>query len=250
MYFTKIATLFTFFQKNTYLRDIVPAGYVDIHSHLLPGIDDGAKTIDQTELLLKGMVEIGFSQFITTPHIMHNVYENSFDSITQKHLETVNALNVHPRLFAAAEYMMDDNFLWHVKSGKMLTLDGKHIIVEMSYLNAPLHLFEIIFEIQLAGFVPVLAHPERYAFYHTDFSQYQKLKNSGCKFQVNLLSSVGYYGAGVAEAASKLLQKGLIDYAGSDVHHEKHLNAFGSKVAKKNIAPLKEAMHNNQVFKR
>ena len=243
--------MFSFFQKNSYLRDIVPPNYIDIHSHLLPGIDDGAQTLEQSYDLINGLTEIGFSQIITTPHIMHNVYENSFESINKTHNQTLidlKNIGVEPKLKAAAEYMLDDNFLHLLHSGKMLTLGDKHILIEMSYLSAPLQLFEIIFDIQVAGYVPILAHPERYNFYHGNFSQYQKLKNAGCKFQVNLLSSIGYYGTAVNEAASKLLQSGMIDFAGSDVHHEKHLNSFQKKVNIKNIAPLKEAMSNNNLF--
>lgn len=243
--------MFSFFQKNSYLRDIVPPNYIDIHSHLLPGIDDGAQTLEQSYDLINGLTEIGFSQIITTPHIMHNVYENSFESINETHKQTLidlKNIGVEPKLKAAAEYMLDDNFLHLLHSGKMLTLGDKHILIEMSYLSAPLQLFEIIFDIQVAGYVPILAHPERYNFYHGNFSQYQKLKNAGCKFQVNLLSSIGYYGTAVNEAASKLLQSGMIDFAGSDVHHEKHLNSFQKKVNIKNIAPLKEAMSNNNLF--
>lgn len=243
--------MFSFFHRNSYLQDSIPNGYVDIHSHLLPGIDDGAKTIQHTNSLLSGLTDIGFSKFITTPHIMNNVYENSYDSIHKVHQKTMvqlSELNVRPQLQPAAEYMLDDNFLNLLHAGPMLTLDNKHILIEMSYLSAPIQLFEIIFEIQVAGYTPVLAHPERYAFYHSNFSPYHKLKNVGCKFQINLLSLVGYYGEDVASAATKLLRGGLIDFAGSDVHHQMHLNSFKKKIAKKNIAPLKEAMLHNEIF--
>lgn len=243
--------MFTFFQRNNYLRDSIPSGYVDIHSHLLPGIDDGAQTIDHTKSLIVGLREIGFSMFITTPHIMNNVYENTYSSIRDVHHITLQELkdkDVEVKLKAAAEYMLDDNFINLLHGGPMLTIDGKHILVEMSYLSAPLQLFEILFDIQVAGYIPVLAHPERYSFYHSNLAHYQKLKNVGCKFQINLLSLVGYYGAEVTAAAEKLLQNGLIDFAGSDVHHQKHLNSFSKKISKKNIAPLREAMLNNGIL--
>ena len=244
--------MFSFFQKNVYLQDLIPPEYVDIHSHLLPGIDDGAQKFEDTTLLLKGLADIGFSEFVTTPHIMHNVYENTFKSVTELHKKTVEDLagvQFNAPFRAAAEYMLDDNFMTHLHSGSLLTLADKYVLIEMSYLNPPLQLFDIIFDIQVAGYIPVLAHPERYNFYHTNFGQYQKLKNAGCKFQVNLLSTVGYYGSNVMQAASKLLHAGLIDFTGSDVHHEKHLNAFAQKLSVKNSEPLKEAMKNNHLFK-
>lgn len=244
--------MFTFFQKNVYLQDLIPPEYVDIHSHLLPGIDDGAQEFEDSRLLFNGLSALGFTEFITTPHIMHNVYENTYDSINEVHQKTVTDLaqtGFNLPIRAAAEYMIDDNFPSIIKSGSVRTLGGKYILVEMSYLNPPIQLFEIIFDIQVAGYIPVLAHPERYNFYHSNFSQYQKLKNAGCKFQINLLSTVGYYGVNVSNAASSLLRSGMIDFAGSDVHHQKHLSSFANKLAQKNSVPLQEAMLQNKIFK-
>jgi len=130
----------------------------------------------------------------------------------------------------------------------VLTLKDKYVLVEMSYLNAPIHLYDIIFDLQVAGYKPVLAHPERYNFYHNNFNEYLRLKNAGCLFQVNLLSTVGYYGSAVAETAKELLNKGLIDFVGSDVHHKKHIESFDKKVLLKDLQPLKEAFSNNQFF--
>lgn len=119
----------------------------------------------------------------------------------------------------------------------------------MSYLNAPINLFDILFDLQVAGYTPILAHPERYLFYHQQFDSYKKLKNAGCKFQLNLLSTVGYYGKEVKNVADQLLKEGLIDFVGSDVHHNKHLNAFQSKIEIKNTDALKNAIRNNDYFK-
>jgi len=109
-------------------------------------------------------------------------------------------------------------------------------------------LLNIIFELQVAGYRPVLAHPERYPYYHHNYREYEKLKNAGCLFQLNLLSTVGYYGNEVAKSGALLLKKGLIDFVGSDIHHAKHIEAFSNRVILKDLAPLQKAIENNQFF--
>jgi protein-tyrosine phosphatase len=237
-----------FFSKNkVILKDLIPDSHIDIHSHLLPGIDDGAQTINDTLFLLDSLKNMGISNFITTPHIFSGFWDNTKDKIQALELET--NLNNNTSFKAAAEYLMDDHFVSLFQKKEILTLKDNYVLVEMSYLNPPIQLFDIIFDLQIAGYKPVLAHPERYAFYHNDFDQYLKLKNAGCLFQLNLLSTVGYYGTTVTQVAEKLLKKGLIDFVGSDVHHKKHIESFNNKVLIKDLQPLKEAFANNQFFK-
>jgi protein-tyrosine phosphatase len=237
-----------FFKKNkTILKDLIPNGHIDIHSHLLPGIDDGAQTIEDTLFLLDSLKNMGISNFITTPHIFSGFWDNTKEKIQALELETNS--NNNTSFKAAAEYLMDDHFVSLFQKGEILTLKNNYVLVEMSYLNPPIQLFDIIFDLQIAGYKPVLAHPERYAFYHNDFDQYQKLKNAGCLFQLNLLSTVGYYGKEATQIAEKLLKKGFIDFVGSDVHHKKHIDSFNNKILIKDLQPLKEAFANNQFFK-
>lgn len=242
-----------FFKKNkTALKDLIPDNHIDIHSHLLPGIDDGAQTIDDTIFLIESLKNMGIVKLITTPHIFSGFWDNTKDKIQKNEVETISILkekNIIIPIQAASEYLMDDHFISLFQKGEILTLKDNHVLVEMSYLNAPIQLYEIIFDLQVAGYKPVLAHPERYNFYHHNFDEYLKLKNAGCLFQLNLLSVVGYYGASVAETAKKLLTKGLIDFVGSDVHHKKHIASFDQKVMLKDLQPLKEAIVNNQFFK-
>ncbi|AKC21748.1 tyrosine-protein phosphatase [Flavobacterium psychrophilum] len=239
-----------FFKKNkTILKDLIPDNHIDIHSHLLPGIDDGAQTFDETLFLIDSLKNMGVSSFITTPHIFSGFWDNTKDKIQALELETNLNLNNKVPLKAAAEYLMNDHFVSLIKKGEILTLKDNYVLVEMSYLNPPIQLYDILFDLQLGGYIPVLAHPERYTFYHNDFNQYQKLKNAGCLFQINLLSTVGYYGESVAQTAEKLFKKGLIDFVGSDVHHKKHIASFDKIVTIKDLQPLKEAFANNQLFK-
>lgn len=247
----KLIPLF-FRKKKPFLSDLIPNNFVDIHSHLLPGIDDGAKTLEETVFLIKGLTDLGFEQFITTPHVMTNVWENTSAGIQLKWDETLSALKneaIDTSFRAGAEYLMDGNFVELFKSEPLLVIKDKHVLVEMSYINPPIQLFDIIFDLQIAGYIPVLAHPERYTFYQSNPEMYTKLKDAGCLFQLNLLSTVGYYGTGVLKSASDLLKNGLIDFVGSDVHHKKHLEAFGNKVLLKDTKALTAAIANNQFFR-
>ena len=249
---TYLYGMFTLFKSKPILKDLIQSNHVDIHSHLLPGIDDGAKSFDDSLKLVKTLQGFGFSQFITTPHVMQHVWNNSTEQIKEKETATLLELDkndIRLPFRAAAEYMLDDHFMQLVQSEKLLTLKKNHVLVEMSYINAPIQLYAFLFDLQVAGYIPVLAHPERYLFYHSHLDEYLKLKKAGCLFQLNLLSAVGYYGDGIAKIAEKLLQKGMYDFVGSDVHHSNHIAAFDQKVRLKDLLPLKEAIANNQFFR-
>ena len=244
--------MFSLFKSKPELKDLIPDQHIDIHSHLLPGIDDGAKTFEDTLVLIKALQGFGFSQFITTPHIIEHIWDNTHEQIVSNKEKTVLALeknDITVPFKAAAEYLMDDHFVHLFESGKLLTLKDNYVLVEMSYINAPIQLYTILFELQVAGYIPVLAHPERYLFYHNSFSEYTKLKKAGCLFQLNLLSIVGYYGAGITKIAEQILRKGMYTYVGSDVHHINHIAAFNQRVQIKDLTPLKEIIANNQFFK-
>jgi tyrosine-protein phosphatase YwqE len=244
--------MFTLFKSKPLLSDLIPENYVDIHSHLLPGIDDGAKTFEDSLRLTTALHGFGTAQYITTPHIFHHFWENTSENIKVVEATTrieLNKNNISMPFRAAAEYMMDEHFVKLFQSGELLTLKDNYVLVEMSYLNPPIQLYAILFDLQVAGYIPVLAHPERYVFYHNNFDEYQKLINAGCLLQLNLLSVVGYYGHGIAKIAEKLLQKGMYRFVGSDVHHDNHIAAFNQKIKLKDPTPLKEAMANNQFFR-
>jgi tyrosine-protein phosphatase YwqE len=241
-----------FFNKKIILKDLIPSDHVDFHSHLLFGIDDGARTFRDTLSLTKSLMSLGINQIITTPHVIQHVWDNTSESITNKKNEVKELLQkegIDIYFHAAAEYLMDDNFVKMFKKQELLTLKENYVLVEMSYINAPIQLYEILFDLQVAGYKPVLAHPERYNFYHNNFNEYQKLKKAGCLFQLNLLSVVGYYGENVAKIAQKLLNQGMIDFASSDTHHQKHIASFESKVLLKDMKPLEDCIANSSFFK-
>jgi tyrosine-protein phosphatase YwqE len=244
--------MLSFFQSKTLLKNLIPDNYIDIHSHLLPAIDDGALTFEDTLQLTSALQNFGTCQFITTPHIIQHVWDNTLEGIKLKENKTIILLtkeDFKAPLKAAAEYLMDDQFVSLFQDGQLLTLKDNYVLVEMSYINPPIQLYSILFDLQIAGYIPVLAHPERYLFYHNNLNEYDKLKKAGCLFQLNLLSVVGYYGFGIRKVAEQLLKKGMYDYVGSDVHHHKHIAAFNQPVYLKDLTPLKEAIGNNEFFK-
>ncbi len=237
-----------FFKKNKpLLSEIIPKGYIDIHSHLLPGIDDGAETIEAFCNLQTGIKKLGFGGSIVTPHIIKGVWDNTYTTINEKKNEVMNFSSLP--LKAAAEYMMDSFFFESVLSGeKMLTLQDNLLLVEMSYLAPPLQLYDIIFEIQVNGYKPVLAHPERYLYFTNKKEEFAKLKKSGCLFQMNLLAAIGYYGKPVCHLSDYLLENNLYDFSGSDIHHNRHLDAFSNKIELKHPAKLEELLQKNFYF--
>ena len=148
----------------------------------------------------------------------------------------------------ASEYLLDDHFLTLAKNKELLPLKERYILVEMSYRNPPIQLYDILYQLQTLGYKPVLAHPERYGFYAGELQAFQRLKKAGCAFQLNLLSTVGYYGADITKTAEMLLKEKMYDYVGSDIHHTFHVEGFYKKLKIKNSDTLKSVMQNNQFF--
>ena len=244
--------MLSFLKKTPKLVDLIPANYVDIHSHILPGIDDGAQKMEDSEFLLDSMKNFRFSKVIATPHTMKNVWNNTTDSIEEaynKVYEKLPDLAKNMKLQFSSEYFLDENLIEHIQTEKLIPLKNNYVLVEMSYLNAPLQLYDFLFELQLKGYQLVLAHPERYTFFHSKKKEFDKLKKSGCLFQLNLLATVGYYGKNVAEISDYLLKENMYDFVGSDIHHKNHVKAFQAKLTIKNQSKLEETIAKNVFFK-
>nr|WP_313788430.1 CpsB/CapC family capsule biosynthesis tyrosine phosphatase [uncultured Allomuricauda sp.] len=202
-------------------------GLVDMHNHILPGIDDGAKTVEESVDLIKGFSEFGITNFICTPHIMHHYYpntpetiENSF-KILQKELSKYDLEKTS--IDIAAEHMIDDNFENILEKGYFMRLKKDYLLVEMSYLQPPINFENSIGKIKSRGIHPVLAHPERYVYLHKKMETYSNYKKSNIHFQLNMLSLSNYYGKEIKKIALKLLDEGFFNFISSDVHHNKHL---------------------------
>ena len=240
--------MISLFKNKPKLVDLIPDEYIDIHSHILPNIDDGSKSIHETSSLLEEMALIGINKCIVTPHTMPNIWDNSTDFIQQTFLNTKGQLpkNLDQMLHRfSSEYMMDETFIERLQKEKLLVIKDTIVLVEMSYLNPTVDLKNILFQLQMKGYIPLLAHPERYLYYHNSKQDYFRLKELGCLFQLNLLSTVGYYGKSVATIADFLLANNLIDFVGSDIHHDRHVNAFYQSIKIKSQNQLIDAMNKN-----
>ncbi|CAM4415503.1 tyrosine-protein phosphatase [Zobellia nedashkovskayae] len=240
--------MFQFFNKKKFLVDYLD-GFIDIHNHILPGIDDGAKTVDESIALIRSFSEFGVKHFIATPHIMSNYYPNTRETIESSLTELKNALLQNGlkdiSLEASAEHMIDDNFESLLENEGIMPLKKDYLLVEMSYLQPPINFEEAIIKTASKRFFPILAHPERYGFLHHRKKRYQEYKDNGILFQMNLLSLSEYYGKEVPKVAVELLENGLIDFIASDVHNMAQLNALKKlTLSKKMIEQLLPLINN------
>lgn len=241
--------MFSFFKKKVSLANQVN-NFVDIHNHLLPGIDDGAATVEDSLALIRKFSELGIRDFIATPHIMNDYYPNTPGVIKEALLKLEQALSEagmnDVKVRAAAEYMMDQTFLELLEEDELLTLTDTYVLVEMSYFQAPINLNNILFQLQTRRYKPVLAHPERYVYYHSKgLGKYEELKSRGCYFQLNLLSITGHYGKNIQKTAFDLLEKGMIDFIGSDTHQMRHLDKLtDSNIYEEQLPPILKALEN------
>ncbi|MCD8740555.1 histidinol phosphatase [Mucilaginibacter roseus] len=222
--------MFSFFKKKALPEVRFDWLGTDIHSHLLPGIDDGSPDLQSSISYITSLNQLGFQKFICTPHIFMEVHPNNLNTITGA-LEKVLAADEIKRLgvsvSAAAEYMVDNDFGPLMNAGDgMMELPGKHLLIEMSYLSETPDIESYIFELNVRGYKPILAHPERYTFYHRKPEKINRFKDMGCLLQLNLLSVTGYYGREAKHTALKLLKEGAYSLAGTDFHHDKHLQGF------------------------
>jgi protein-tyrosine phosphatase len=221
--------MLSFFHKKKSSLDFSSL-YCDMHSHLIPGIDDGVPDLDTAIKLITGLMNLGYKKIITTPHIMWDMYKNNSEiiqsgcKIVKEEIER-KKLTVDFR--AAAEYFIDDHFDEIVdKDLPLLTLKENMVLVEFSFVQEPVELKNIIFKLQIRGYQPVVAHPERYLYFGANKSWYDEMKNAGCVFQVNLLSLIGFYGKSSLELAQYLIKKKYVDLLGTDLHNERHLEVL------------------------
>jgi protein-tyrosine phosphatase len=218
--------VFTFFNKKP--RSINLESLVsDMHSHLIPGIDDGAPDEETSLRLIAGLTDLGYKKIITTPHINADVFRNTPAIIGEGQAAVLRALQqkeMKVEFRAAAEYLMDDQFAATVSDGgSFLTIKDNLVLVELSFIVPALNLKDMLFQLQLNGYQPILAHPERYLYFAGNKAWYDQLRDSGCYFQLNLLSFADHYGREARDLALYLVKKGYVDYLGTDLHHSRHL---------------------------
>jgi tyrosine-protein phosphatase YwqE len=202
----------------------------DVHSHIIPGIDDGSPDVETSISLIKGMIDLGYESFTATPHVMEDMWRNDKATISKGYevlRQALDAEGITNQVSMAAEYLVDGNFTRLLDEKKeLLTIQDDKVLIEISFIEPPRNLKEIIFEMLIQGYHPVFAHPERYNYYYKRLAELKAIRDSGCIFQSNILSFSGYYGPAAMQCAEWMADKGMVDLLGSDLHHERHLEAL------------------------
>jgi protein-tyrosine phosphatase len=238
--------IFSIFKKNKRLKVPVDLSLLgcDIHSHLVPNIDDGSKGLDDSVDMITKLYEMGYKKIITTPHIMSDAYRNTPETILGG-LEPVKAAmkekGIPVELSAAAEYYLDFDFERKLDNEKLLTFGNNYLLFEVSYMNPPDNLYHAIFKMQTLGYKPVLAHPERYNFWHPDFEKYESFVDKGVLLQLNINSLSGYYSMATKKVAEQMIDKNMISLLGTDCHHTGHINLMKEVVYEPHLQKLMES---------
>jgi tyrosine-protein phosphatase YwqE len=213
-----------------------------MHSHLLPGIDDGVEDLQSSLQLIGHLHDLGYRKLITTPHTMWDMYKNTRETIEKGAAMVNNLLSLHRinmAFSAASEYFTDEHFEEMLRKDEpLLTLKDRMVLVEFSFLSQPIELKKILFNMQIKGYQPVIAHPERYMYFHNHRHQYNEMKEIGCMFQLNMLSLGGHYGRPAAEVANYLIRKKYVDLLGTDLHNARHL-----KLMQHSSAEIMDGVH-------
>lgn len=218
----------------------------DMHSHILPGIDDGAPDIEASLHLVRGLMGLGYKRLVATPHIISDIHPNTPETIEAAFQQLSAALaenQIDIPVSYAAEYMLDENFLNMLGEGELLCIREQIVLIETMFMDTPPNLEHILFQMQTHGYQPLLAHPERYHYLDKSFSRLNPFLDRNCLLQCNALSFVGYYGKREQEMALRMLDAGIIDYIGSDMHHNRHLKNMQLFTVPAKVAKQLEALN-------
>jgi protein-tyrosine phosphatase len=222
--------MFSFFKKKEPAKEIT-VNYefiaVDMHSHVLPGIDDGAQNVEESIVLVKKMMEVGIKKIIATPHIMADYYRNTPETIGNA-LEILKTelknQNIDIEVEAAAEHYFDETFENRVNEHRLMTMGDNYALFEFSFISPPPNATEVIQRMTSLGYKPILAHPERYPY--MSIEQLREFRDWGCCLQVNTISLTGYFGRDAKKFAEEMIDNDLLDFISSDMHHVRHAAAF------------------------
>lgn len=244
--------LLSFFKKKEQEPLTLDWMEVDIHSHLIPGIDDGSKTMEESIELIKGLQGLGLRKLITTPHVMTEFYKNTPETILgglDKLRVALDKAGVQIEIEAAAEYYLDEVLLEKVERDEpLLTFGDNFILVETGFINKPRMLNETFFALETKGYRPILAHPERYIYLQHDQDLLESLIDKSVLFQVNLLSLAGYYSKPVKTLAEKLVERNVVKFVGTDCHNAHYLEGLKGLTSSKFYDKLKkESLANHEL---
>ncbi len=231
------------FSKSTRVKEVAELARigVDMHSHFIPGIDDGAQTMEDSMNLLRAMRDFGYKKVITTPHIMSDYFQNTPEIILNGLEEVRKAAKLEGNdieIEAAAEYYLDFDLEAKIEKGGLLTFGNNYLLFEVSYMNPPDIMNQVIFKMVTNGYRPILAHPERYPFWYDDFEKYEEFKDKGVLLQININSLTGYYGGGAKKIAQMMIDKNMVDFIGTDCHRMDHVQVIKDCLREKYLHQL------------
>lgn len=218
--------MFNFFHKKPSPDESRLCFSTDIHCHVLPGVDDGSPDLETSLALVEAQERMGIKRVFASPHVTLGVFENTPETIAGPREELRKALaekGVSVELNNHAEYRIDDFSLAQIDSPQVMKLPGDYVMIENPFSSEPGLLDKIVFDLQVKGFRPVLAHPERYSYYYRRPERYQQLHDAGLLFQVNVLSLAEAYGKEQRKTGEYLIDKSLVDFLGTDMHNMRHV---------------------------
>lgn len=215
---------------------------LDLHTHIMPDVDDGSRDFYTTLKMLKNAVDEGIDHLVVTPHFKKNVFDNSLEFIQKRFEELQDFIkenNINIKLYKGQEVFIKENTLESFENGEIGTINnGRYMLVEFSLKELPERSLDILYELKINGIIPIIAHPERYKFVYEDIRCLNQFIEDGCLFQLNSGSITGYFGKKVKKVAHKLVEDGLYSFIGSDAHNDNsrntNLNQALKEVYKKN----------------
>lgn len=246
--------LLNFFSKNN-----TPAKLpfkTDIHCHIIPGVDDGSPDSATSSELVERMRAWGIEKIIATPHVTESTFENTpdiLDPALDELLTELNKRNIRIPITLSSENRIDDYFREQLATGQITPFPNNYILVENSFIQEPWQLDQFLFDLKVKGYKPILAHPERFVYYYDEHPQrYDELHHAGTLFQINVLSLAGAYSKKEKRAAERLIEKGYVDFLGTDLHNHRHADAIDAylrtKDARNHFSALENRLLNDKVF--
>ena len=226
--------MFNLFKKGKQQTNYI----TDVHSHLLPGLDDGVKSFEESLTILEQFSQMGTSRIYTTPHVMNDLYPNKEEQIIAKSNELKEKVienNLEIEVNVAAEYFLDEVLIDRIETdtGRLLTFGSNYLLFETSFFNHPFYLNDFIFKAKSLGFQPVLAHPERYAYIQENYALAEEIVQRGALLQLNTISLSGFYSKPVKKLAERLINDGVIHFLGSDCHNIHQFHALKEAITGK-----------------
>ncbi len=242
--------MFNFFKKKQ--EPLQLCFNTDIHCHILPGIDDGSPDVDTSIELIQRMLSWGINRIIATPHVTQASFENTPETMSNalKSLnEALKNKNIEIDIIHSAEYRIDELFITQLNNGTIVPFPNNYLLVENSFIQEPWNLDQLLFDLKVKGYRPILAHPERYMYYYSKKDRYKTIHSTGTKFQINILSIAGYYGKEEKRIAMELIEKGFVDFIGTDLHNHRHADAIESFLSSKDYQKIKDklVLQNNHI---